>query len=141
MAIPNVDINYLAVFVSAIVSMIIGFLWYSPALFGKAWMKAGNMNMKDMDKAKKKGMGKLYFLAFIGALLMAFVLAYFVGYLTAYTFFEGMEVGAYIWLGFIFPVLLGSFLWEGRSVKYYLINVLYWLINLAVMGGILAIWQ
>ena len=121
--------------------MIIGFLWYSPALFGNAWMKAGNMNMKDMDKAKKKGMGKLYFLAFIGALLMAFVLAYFVRYLTVYTFFEGMEVGEYIWLGFIVPVLLGSILWEGKSVKYYLINVLYWLVNLAVMGGILAIWQ
>ena len=140
MAVPNVDINYLAVLISAVVSMIIGSLWYSPLLFGNAWMKAGGMTVKDMDKAKKKGMGKLYFAMFIGALVTAYVLAHFVQYVGASGFFDGMEAGCWLWLGFIVPVLLGSVLWESKPIKYYLINVLYWLVNLTVVGGILAAW-
>ncbi len=139
MAIPNVDINYLAVLVSAIVSIIIGSLWYSPLLFGNAWMKAGGISMKEMEKAKKKGMGRLYFAAFIGSLVMAFVLGIFIKLVGIGSFLEGMQIGFWLWLGFIVPVLLGSVLWEGRSVKYYLINVSYQLVNLALMGGILAV--
>ena len=140
MAIANVDINYLAVFLSAILSMIIGSLWYSPIMFGNIWMKLGGMSPKDIEKAKKKGMGKLYFAAFIGSLVAAFILAHFVQYVIASTFFEGMETGCWLWLGFVAPVLLGSVLWESRPVRYYLINVSYWLVNLALMGGILAVW-
>lgn len=140
MAIPNVDINYLAVLLSAVVSMIIGSLWYSPIMFGNIWMKSGGLTQKDMEKAKKKGMGKLYFAAFIGALVIAFILAHFVQYVTANNFVEGMQTGFWLWLGFVAPVLLGSVLWESKPVKYYLINVAYWLVNLILMGGILAAW-
>lgn len=140
MAVPNVEINYLAVLISGIVSMIIGSLWYGP-LFGKAWMKAGGFSKGDMAKAKKKGMGKLYFAAFIGALVVAFVLAHFVRYLTASSFVEGAQAGFWLWLGFIAPVLLGSVLWECKPIKYYLINVFYWLIDLIILGGILAVWR
>ena len=140
MAIPNVDINYLAVLLSAVLSMIIGSLWYSPILFGNIWMKAGGLTLKDMEKAKKKGMGKLYFAAFIGALVIAFILAHFVQYVTANNFVEGMQTGFWLWLGFVAPVLLGSVLWENKPVKYYIINVAYWFVNLILMGGILAAW-
>ena len=140
MTVPNVDVNYLAVFVSAIVSMILGSLWYSPLLFGNAWMKLSGAK-KDMNKAKAKGMIGSYLAMFIGVLLTAFILAHFVQYVTASSFFEGMQAGVWLWLGFIAPVLLGSMLWEGKPFRYYLINVIYHLINLAVMGGILAVWQ
>ena len=141
MALPNVDVNYLAVLVSAIVSFIIGGLWYSPLLFGNAWMKSGGFSEKNIEKAKKKGMGKLYFITFIASLLMAFVLSHFVQYLTAQTFSEGMQAGFWIWLGFIVPVLLGGVLWEGKSLKFYLINIAYWLVNLIIIGGLLAVWR
>ena len=63
-------INYLAVLVSAIIGMIIGALWYSPLLFGKLWMKLSGMTEKQLNEAKKKGMGKMYLVAFIGVLLI-----------------------------------------------------------------------
>jgi hypothetical protein len=34
----QIDINYVAVFVAALASMIIGAAWYSPILFGKEWI-------------------------------------------------------------------------------------------------------
>ncbi len=141
MAVPDIVINYWAVLVSAIVSFIIGGLWYSPLLFGNAWMKLGGFNNKDKDKAKKKGMGKLYFATFIGSLVVAYILAHFVIYMGAFVFTDGMQTGFWIWLGFIAPVLLGSVLWEGKPIKYYLINISYWLVNIVLIGGILAVWK
>ena len=47
-------VNYLAVLVAAIVSMVIGGLWYSPLLFGNVWMKLSGITQKDVEKAKKK---------------------------------------------------------------------------------------
>ena len=140
MAVPNVYINFWAVLVSAITAFIIGGLWYSPILFGNAWMKTGGMNAKDMEKAKNRGVGKLYFVSFLGGLLMAYILAHFVQYLSSSNFLEGMVAGCWLWLGFIVPVLLGSVLWEGKPLKFYLINVGYYLVSLTVMGGILAAW-
>lgn len=39
------SINYLAVLIAAVASMIIGFLGYGP-LFGKAWMRLMNFDKK-----------------------------------------------------------------------------------------------
>ena len=50
------SVNYLAVVVAAVVSIIIGSLWYSPLLFGNVWMRLQRFTKKDMDKAKQKGM-------------------------------------------------------------------------------------
>jgi len=32
-------LNWLAILVAAISTMVVGFLWYSPLLFAKAWMR------------------------------------------------------------------------------------------------------
>ena len=141
MVITDFDINYIAVLVSAIVSMFIGFLWYSPLLFGKVWMKESGQTKKDIKGVKKKGMAPYYLAAFIATLLMSFILAYFVQYAAATTLFEGMQAGFWIWLGFVAPVLLGSVLWEGKSFRYYMINVFHYLATLLVMAGIMAVWQ
>jgi len=141
MAVPQVAINYLAVLITAVISFIIGGLWYSPILFRNAWMKSGGFSHKNINEAKKKGMGKLYFITFIGSLLMAFVLAHFVRYVNAVKFFEGMELGFWVWLGFALPLLIGGVLWENKSVKFYLINIGYQLVSLELMAGILAVWR
>lgn len=141
MAIPDVIINYWAVLAAAVASFIIGGLWYSPVLFGNAWMESGGITKKTMETAHKKGLGKSYFIAFFGGLLTAYILAHFAKYLTAQTFSEGMIAGFWIWLGFVVPILLGSVLWEGKSFRFYMINALYYLVSLEVMGGILAVWR
>ena len=140
MAVPAVSINYLAVLISTIVGMIIGALWYSPFLFGRAWMSAMKMNEKQMKGSMKKGMGKNYFIAFIALFVMAYVLAHFVKYLGATDVMGGIGAGFWIWLGFIATIAINSILWEGKSFKLYVINVAHWLLVLAVMGAILAVW-
>ena len=92
-------------------------------------------------KDKKDGMAARYLINFIGALVMAYILAHIVKFAGAMDLWGGLQVGLWIWLGFIATVALGSILWEGKSVRLYLINVLYYLVQLSAMGAILAVWQ
>ena len=135
----QVDVNYLAVLATAIASMIVGFIWYGP-LFGKMWMQSMKMDNKKMQEAKKKGMGKTYILAFLTTLIMSYVLAHFVDYVEAKTVMDGVILGFWLWIGFLATTQIGSVLWEGKPVKLYLINTLHYLVALAVMAAILAVW-
>ena len=68
--IGGIEVNYLVILVSAIISFIIGALWYS-LLFGKSWTKLMGFSAKDIEKTKKKSMAKTYFIGFIAQLIMA----------------------------------------------------------------------
>jgi hypothetical protein len=138
---PEVSINMVAVLGSAVGGMIVGMIWYSPNVFGKQWMKLSGMSAADMDRAKQKGMWKLYLSAFVALTVMSYVLAHFVDYVGAVTFGEGMQVGFWSWLGFVATILLGSVLWEGKPIKLYLLNAIHWLVVLMLMGGILTVWM
>ena len=52
------SLNWLAILAAAISTMILGFLWYSPLLFGKAWAREMGYDLK--DKAKMDEMRKSY---------------------------------------------------------------------------------
>lgn len=133
-------INYWAVLVSGLVCMVVGSLWYSPLVFGNVWMKLSGMTEKQLEEAKKKGMGKTYVISFLSTLVMAYVLAHFVDYTEATTFMLGMQTGFWIWLGFIATVMLGMVLWDNKPFTLYLINTLHYLVCLLLIGGLLAAW-
>src|SRR3989338_6996305 len=110
---PEFDINYLAVLVSAAAGFVIGMLWYS-VLFGKAWMKLSGMDKKKIEKEKKKGMAKSYAAGFAVLVVMAFVLAHFVDMAEATTVLEGAQSGFWAWLGFVATIILNKFLGEAN---------------------------
>ncbi len=134
------DINYWAVLVSAIVSMIIGMIWYNPSVFGSIWMKGIGKNEKDMQKDKEKGMAWRYIFALISSLVMSFILAHVVDYTEAVSIGRGLEAGFWIWLGFIATTMTGMVLWEGKPWKVYFINAGFYLVSLIIQGSILAVW-
>jgi hypothetical protein len=134
------DINFAAVAVSAVVAFVIGMLWYSPLLFGNVWMKLTGKKKSDLEKAKKKGMGKTFAVSIVSLLIMAGVLKYFIDLANASTVLEGAQIGFHIWLGFVATVLINSVLWEGKPVKLYLLNIAHYFVVLLVLGSILAVW-
>ena len=123
--------------------MVLGALWYGP-LFGKLWMTLSGMTEEKIAAAKAKGMGKTYALAFLGCLLMAYVLAHSLIFASAYFkasgLSSGLTAGFWNWLGFIVPVTLGSVLWEDKPWKLWCLNNAYWLLSLLIMGAILSLW-
>lgn len=138
-----VPINYLAVLLCGIASVVLGSLWYGP-LFGKQWMALSGMTHEQIEQGKSKSMVKLYALAFIGSLVMAYVLAHALLFASAYFnaggLSAGLMAGFWNWLGFIAPVTLGAVLWEGKPWKLWALNNGYQLLLLLIMGVILATW-
>lgn len=141
---PQVPTNYLAVLGAAIVSMVVGFLWYGP-IFGKIWMKEMGFTKEYMEAAKKKGMGKSYAIMFVGSLVMSFVLHHALVFASTYLLASGVSAGLmagfWNWIGFVAPVTLGSVLWESKSWKLWFLNNGYYLVTLCAMGVTLALWM
>ncbi len=132
------QVNYLAVLAGGFLAMFVGSLWYGP-LFGKVWMKLSGFGKKDMDKAKDMGMGKIYFAAFVGALVMSFAVANIVKFAQAANLLEGIVAGGIAWL-VVANVLLGNVLWEGKPVKLYLIHASHYLVLIVGMAVIHTLW-
>ncbi len=136
----NLNVNLLAVLVSAVVQMFIGYVYYHPKVFGNAWMKLVGITAKDIE-SKKSQTGKTYGLMFVASLVMAYVLAIFVQYAGATTATAGAMVGFWAWLGFSATGMFSSMLFEGRPMKLFAISAGYLLVSMLVVGGLLAAWQ
>jgi|SRR5450755_2048535 hypothetical protein len=149
------DVNLVAVLVCGVATMAVGFLWYSPALFAKPWVKemGYDMNNKEaMDKMKKSA-GPAYMASFVGSLVTAAVLAKLLNALSrhgalswtpvaaAQPWIYGVKVGIAVWLGFVATVQLTGVLFANQSAKLFAINTGYQFVCYAVMGAILAVWK
>ena len=135
---------YIAVIVAAIVSFIIGGIWYQP-LFGKAWMAALGKTEADKEAMRKQA-PKGFVAALIGALISSFVLALFLEYgrlanvgLPS-SVAGGLVVGFLVWFGFLMTTTVAGAIFEGRSRKLVGINVGFTFVSYLVMGLILGIW-
>lgn len=133
---PEVSINYIAVLVAAVATMVIGSVYYAPPVLGRAWMKLVGKNADDV----RKGMWMSMFWMFVAALVESFILAHFVGYTNAGTWMDGAVTGFWLWIGFVVTTMFADYNYAGKSKKLYLIQIGYHLISLLVMGGILAVW-
>lgn len=131
--------NYLVVLIAAVASMVVGFFWYSPILFGNQWMKLMGHTTKSMEKAKKQT-GMLYGLSFVATLVTGVILTMFIKTIPAMTLVEGMYLSFLVWLGFVAPVQFTDVIFGGKQWKLFLINTGYQLAAFFVMGGILALW-
>jgi Protein of unknown function (DUF1761) len=137
------SLNWLAILVAAISTMVVGFVWYSPILFANPWMR--EMGYDPNDKAKiqemQKSAGPAYGGSFLASLVSAFTLALFLHGLRAEDLHLGLAVGFHVWLGFVATVQLTGVLFMKQSMKLFAINTGYQLVCYLVMGMILAVWK
>jgi len=136
----NVEINYLAVFVAAVVYFAGGALWYSPAFLGNPWMAAAGLDAEKM-KGEKKGVWKSYLTAFIAALLISYGLARVEAYMQVSDFAGGLHTGFWSWLCYVVTTMAINYSFESRSLKLFFINTGYHLYGFLVMAVILAVWR
>ncbi|HVY73001.1 MAG TPA: DUF1761 domain-containing protein [Candidatus Paceibacterota bacterium] len=134
-------INLLAVLACAVVSMIIGSIWYGP-LFGSIYTKA--MGWSHKSDAEKKQMQKAmmwsYVGQFIASLVMFYVLARFMNATGLVTTLGGVVVALWAWFGFIVPLKLGDALWGGKMTLFWL-GISNSLLTLVAGGALLGLWR
>jgi hypothetical protein len=129
-------VNWLAVLVAGISAFVLGGVWYSPALFGKAWMKENKMSVEDVQKGNK---GKIFGWSFILSLVMAVNLAMFlndpkIGLEMGIVY--GLLTGLWIFCGIAIVALF-----ELKSARYIFVNGGYMVVALGMMGAIIGAWK
>jgi len=136
-------VNMWAVLVCALVTMVAGFLWYSPVLFANPWMVL--MGYDPNDKAKiaemQKSAGPSYAMSLVASILAAIVLGKIIEVAKVDTALYGMEIGLAIWLGIVTTVQLTGALFSRQPFKLYLINTGYQAVCYLAMGAILGGWR
>ncbi len=153
------NFNFLALVLAALSTLVVGFIWYNPKVFGNAWMKEVGMTEAD---AKGANMAKIFGLAVVYAFFIAFILQFLVihqfgvfgtvegnvndpqykAFMEAHgdafrTFKHGALHGFMTGLFLILPVVGTNSLFERRSFKYVFIVGGYWAVCSAIMGGII----
>ena len=136
-AMPPVHINYVAVVITAILSMVIGAIWYSPGVFGTAWMALVGKKPEDLQKGMTP---RSYGLMFVAALVLSFVLVTVIRAAGVHSAMGGIKVGIAMWIGFVLTTSAGLVIFEGRPVKLYWLNNGYHGVTLVINGAILAAW-
>lgn len=128
--------NIWAVLVAAISTFLIGGLWYSPAIFGKAWMKENGFTEESL---KGGNMARIFGLSFVLALIAALNLAMFLGKETNAQM--GAFYGFLAGFGWVATFIGTHYLFERKSFTLFLINAGYSIVALTVMGVIIGAWN
>ena len=130
------NVNWLAVAVAGISAFVLGGVWYSPALFGKAWMKENNLSVEDVQKGNK---AKIFGWSFILSLIMAVNLAMFLSdpkIDLKMAIIYGLLTGLWIFCGIAIVALF-----EMKSARYIFVNGGYMIVALGLMGAIIGAWR
>lgn len=133
------SVNYWAVIVGAVIAMALGMVWYGPATFGKLWMKWNGLT--DADMSNKDNVGMLYLLQFVAALILTFVLAKFVVFFNVKTFADALNLGFWLWLGFLVFGSAGVYIFPPKRWQLFLFDQSYKLVNIVLVAWMLGVWR
>jgi hypothetical protein len=161
------SVNFVIILVAAIVPMILGFIWYNPKVFGNAWKNTAGVTDDKMKGANMLLIfGLSLFLSFLLAMSLQFMVIHqwsiysilanepgirepeseislwIKDFMTKYgtnfrTFKHGAFHGTLTGIMVALPILGTNALFERKGFKYIAINVGYWIVCLALMGGII----
>lgn len=133
--------NTWPILVSALATVVLGFLWYGP-LFGKPWMKLMGITPKQAEAYKKSGksMSGSYVIMVLTTLISVTVVGMFLKSTGGAGAWDGFVVGFLCWL-FIGTYSIGSVLWEGRPWKLWFLNNSYYFLTYIITGTILGAWM
>jgi hypothetical protein len=133
-------INYLAVLAALVASMVIGFVFYHPAVMGRTWMRL----VGHTDESVRGGSPLVYPVVIVASFLTAWALAG-ATYL-AYEFYRGsflvaaVVTGWILWLTFTVARMLVHDIFDTRSLKITALSALNEFITITAMALIIGLW-
>ncbi|WP_196849845.1 DUF1761 domain-containing protein [Flavobacterium sp. CG_9.10] len=159
------EMNFIALLVAAFSTLVVGFIWYNPKVFGTIWMKESGMTE---EKMKGGNMLMIFGASFLYAFLISVILQYltihqtgalgmvggdasiakpsYVAFMADYgmafrTFKHGVLHGFMAGLFLALPIIGTNALFERKSFKYTLVNGGFWIVCFMIMGGIICAWK
>ncbi len=137
---PFPEINYWAVILATLSTMIVGTVWYTPKVFGDRWAKLAGVDMNRPGASAVIPIVVTVFVSFLSAWVLA-------GATTiAWHFYEGSYLwaavltGIILWAGFTAARFITHDAFEGRPTNLTVINIAHELVTVVVMAIIIGVW-
>ena len=133
-------INYIAVLLAAVASMLVGAIWYAKPVFGRTWMRLSKIDEADT----RTGAAVPLVLTFLLSILTALVLAG--ATLIAHEFYDGIYLvdalitAVILWAGFTAARFFVHDLFDRRTLKLTALNSAHELVTILVMALVIGIW-
>ncbi len=132
----NVDL--LAIAIAALGSLVLGWLWYSPKVFGTVYRKLQkNMHEGGTPAEIKKHMIRGFIVMFLANMLQAAVLYFLVMITRAGSLSQLMTISFLTWAGFNLTGITVDTIWKGQSPKLIIIDGFFGLFSNVFMMFIL----
>lgn len=135
----EVQINYVAVLLAMLSSMVVGSVWYAQPVFGNVWAKLARIDMKKQSGSATRPI----IVTMVVSLITAYILAH-VTYL-AHAFFnnsfmmDALTTAFWLWLGLVAARFITHDAFEGRPWKLTAINLGNEFVTLIVMGLVIGV--
>jgi hypothetical protein len=134
------SIHPLPVLAAAVLAFLLGAIWYSPALFAKAWVRANGYTDEQVAKMQS-GAARSYSVSFLCFLLMAAAMALLVARVQPVGALGGVKLGALIGIGFAAAISLTANLYSEKPLAAWVIDAGYQVAYMIVMGVVLSVWR
>lgn len=134
------EINYWAVLLAMLSSMIVGSIWYTPKVFGTRWARLANVDMTGSARSAVWPIVTTVLVSFITAWVLAGASA------IAWHFYEGsffvgtIVTAVLLWAGFTAARFITHDAFEGRPTALTTMNIGHELVTLVVMAVIIGVW-
>ena len=135
-----IHINWIALFVASLIPFVTGFIFYHPKVAGTKWMVAAGLTEEQLKGAN---MGLIFGVSFILNFMIAFGIQFFVIHqwgMIGVLIRHGAMHGGFAGLLIASAIIGVNSMFERRSFSYILINGIYWIITLALVGGLVCAW-
>ena len=130
----ELHLQFAPILIATLAKMALGAVWYSNALFFKAWIRMSGM----IEEQVRQGLPKALVVDLIGSFLMALVLFHTIRWADANSISAALFVAFLNWLGFVAVSMVNTVTYERKPVKLYLLNTGYQLVSMLIMGAIVA---
>jgi hypothetical protein len=121
--------EWLPSLIAALSAFILGGLWYSPVLFGKAWQREAGLSD---ERLKNSNTALVFGVSFILCLIAAVAFSMVIG--TEPSFFMALHSGIGVGLAWVATSLGVNYLFELKSLKLWLINAGYHTAQFTIYG-------
>jgi len=133
----NFGVNYLAVVVATVVALVIGFIWYSPRVFGNRWMAYLGTTQAQLGNPGPTGM----LVGVVASLINAWALAVLALNLGGKSVTDGVLLGVLAWLGFMATITAAQISFEKKSWGLWVLNNAHNLLVQVIMAAIVTAWR
>jgi hypothetical protein len=131
------EINWLAVLLADISSMVVGAIWYAKPVFGRRWMRLTGITEESMQKGAALPLVITFVVSFLTAAVLAGSAAIAQHFYNGNFFLNAVLTAVILWIGFTAARLITHDLFDRRPSSLTVLNLAHELVTVVVMGLII----